>query len=265
MTSMINANIISFAVDKGGTGKTTTTLNVAAGLAARGFRVLALDADQQANLTSVLLQSPPEFTMYDALLDEDVPLPVVNVRQNLDLVPACHRMFGVGIRLISRQLHGGEHSPDCRGILSRKLEPLKRHYDFILLDCPPSDNILMINALYATDYVVIVAHPEPFCVEGVLNFGKIMRTMKDDANKGLRLAGVLITDFETGSPGHQKGEDALRRWAPKFVFATHIRHSRPLYNSILAHQDIFTYAPDSNGARDYSDYIDEFLIKVNKQ
>ncbi len=259
------AKIVAISVDKGGNAKTTTAINTAAGLSKRGKRVLIVDLDQQCNLTHVLLPTSKEKTLFDALKNKDEDLPVYKVQENLDLVPASHRMFGIGIDLVARQtkaMLNHEEELDCRSILATKLEKLKSSYDYILLDCPPSDNILTINALYATEYVVIPVTPEPFCVDGVLNYGKIMRAMKDDANPGLKLAGILVTNFETGSIGHIKGEEALRKWAPKFIFETRIRHSRPLYNANLARQDVFSYAPESNGAYDYSAFVDEFILRV---
>lgn len=257
---MKEAIITACAVDKGGSGKTTTTLNTAAGLAARGFMVLAIDVDQQANLTQALLGEPPAVTLYDSLIDEDTPLPVYHIKENLDLVPASHEMFGVGLKLLLRQAKDGGN--DCRMILRRKMEPFLDKYDYILIDCPPSDNLMTINALYATVNVIVVANPEPFSVFGVKNFVDMMRQVKQDVNPALRLAGILINNYVVGSSGHINAEKALREWAPKFVCATMIRLSRPLYNSILARQDIFTYYPDSNGAKDYNAFIDELIPRL---
>lgn len=257
---------LAFAVDKGGVGKTTTTLNTAAGLALRGYRVLAIDADQQANLTRTLLDKPPETSLYDCLIHETIPLPRVEVRKNLDLVPASSKMFGIGIRLISSQMAKqmrGEDVADYRGILRRLIAPIRDEYDYILIDCPPSDNILMFNALFAADSVVIVSNPEPYCIDGARNFCEIIRTVRD-SNHHLGLTGILVTDYETGSVGHMEAEKALRLAAPKHVFRTHIRHSRPIYNSVLAHKDIFAYDPKSIGAIDYSNYIDELITRTQK-
>lgn len=259
------AIIVGFAVDKGGVGKTTTAINTVAGLARRGKRVLAVDVDQQANLSRVLLNEPTDVSLLASLLDESVPLPIVHIRDNLDLVPASHKMFGIGIPLITQQVRQsiqGTPIPDCRCILKRLLGPVREHYDYIILDCPPSDNIMTINAMYAADYIFIVAEPEPFCVEGVVNFGRIMRKAKNDVNKNLRLGGVLITNYEMGSVGHKKGEEALRAWGDKYVCTTRIRHSRPLYNASLVGQDIFTYAPSSIGAVDYNLFVNEFILRV---
>lgn len=266
-SKMTNRTIaLAFAVDKGGVGKTTTTLNTAAGLALRGYHVLAIDTDQQANLTRTLLDRPPETSLYDSLIHETIPLQRVEVRKNLDLVPASSKMFGIGIRLISSQMTKqmrGEVIADYRGILRRVLAPIRDEYDYILIDCPPSDNIMMFNALYAANSVVIVSNPEPYCIDGARNFCEIIKTVRD-SNHHLGLTGILVTDYETGSVGHMEAEKALRHAAPKHVFRTHIRHSRPIYNSVLAHKDIFAYDPKSIGAIDYSQYIEELIIRTQK-
>lgn len=258
---MNKAKIVAVAVDKGGSGKTTTTFNTAAGLAAKGYKVLVIDVDQQANLTQAFLGEPPAVTLYDALMDDNTHLPVYSFRKNLDLVPASHQMFGVGLKLMLRQVNSQENR-DCRMILRGKLEPWLEKYDYILIDCPPSDNLMTINALYATVNVVIVANPEPFSVYGVKNFVNMMWQVRKDVNPRLRLAGILLNNWECNSAGHIKAEKALKLWAPQHLFATKIRHSRPLYTSILAHQDVFTYFPDSNGAIDFRSFIEEFLYRV---
>ena len=256
--------ILAFAVDKGGGGKTTTCVNTGAGLAIRGKRVLMVDADQQTNLTLAFLPQEPEKTLYSCLIDESRPLPITQIRENLDLVPASHQMFGIGMKLVSDMVRAsmeGKAVKDCRGLLARLLAPIRHKYDYILIDCPPSDNVIMMNALYAATSVVIVTNPEPFSVHGAQQFVQMMWAVKKDANPSLRLGGILITDCDTGSPGHQKGEDILRRWAPDFVFRTRIRHSRPLYNAVLARQDIFSYSPRSNGALDYDRFIQELITR----
>ena len=175
------AKTIAFAVDKGGTGKTTTVANTAAGLAAKGYKVLAVDTDQQANLTKTYFCDLPTQSMYDSLLDESVPLPTVRVRDNLDIVPASSRMFGIGIKMIednTRTRTSGQEALDYRWVLNRLLTPIAQRYDYVLVDCPPSDNIMTYNALFAADEIVIVANPEPYCVDAVRNFCEIIRTVR---------------------------------------------------------------------------------------
>lgn len=268
MKRTMNPRVIAFAVDKGGVGKTTSVLNISAGLAARGYRVLVIDLDQQANLTGALLESSPEKTLLDALNDPSRGLPAFPVSPNLALVPATPKMFGVGLTLITdmaKAPYEGRPVCDMRRVLRQLITPIVHDYDYVLLDCPPSDNLLMINALYAATGVVIVANAEPFCVSGVRNYFDMMMAVKNDLNPHLALVGVLINNYETGSIGHKRAEAALRQFLPQYVFGTVVRHSRPLYNAILSHKDIFRYDPKSIGAYDFNLIINEFIERTNDE
>lgn len=249
---------IAFAVDKGGTGKTTTVLNVAAGLARRGYKVLAIDCDQQANLTETLLRKPTIDSMRSSILD-NTSLPIIQIRENINLVPAGADMFGIGIPLIMKSINN--EAFDYRLRLKQLLTHLRGLYDFILIDCPPSDNVLMFNALYAADTVVIVTKPEQYCILGAKKYCDIIRAAREH-NNNLGLAGILLTNYETGSRGHINAEKVIREAAPRHVFDSKIRHSRHLYNAAVAHQDIFEYAPNSIGAADYEAFIFELLNRL---
>ena len=281
MTKLLtNTSILAVASDKGGGGKTTTAINLASGLAEGVVQnidsdsanpkmqkhVLLVDADHQANTTMCLLPERPETSLYESLLDESIPLPRIPIRENLDLVPASEKMFGIGFTLISRAVEAsikGQLSPDPRGILARLLAPVVDNYDYVIIDCPPSDNIMALNALFAASHVLIPTIPEPFCIQGVGNYISVIRRMDSEAHHPIQLAGILVTNYTTGAAGHALCERALRDWGRDSVFATRIRHSRPLYNANLAHTDIFNYAPGSNGAKDYAGLIEEFTLKLS--
>jgi chromosome partitioning protein len=256
--------IIAAANNKGGVGKTTTAVNLSSWLA-KARRVLLIDADFQCNATRYLLNVQPEKTLYNSILDEAVPLPTIPINNGLDLVPASPRMFGIGFTLISRALDAsamGLPSPDPRGILTRLLKPISNHYDYVIIDCPPSDNIMAINALFAATHMLIPVTPEPFGIQGVSNYIRAIRKMNTEAKQKLELAGILVTNYETGAAGHALGEKFLREWGKTSVYDTRIRHSRYLYNAALSHLDIFSYAPESIGAQDYAMFCDEFVNKI---
>lgn len=258
-------NVIAFAVDKGGVGKTTSVLNISAGLATHGYHVLAIDLDQQSNLTETFLPELPKETLLDALLDPNKVLPITPVAPNLDIVPASHKMFGIGLALITdmaKAPYEGRPVYDMRRVLRQLITPIVNEYDYVLLDCPPSDNLMMINALYAATGVIIVANAEPFCVAGVRNYIDMMKAVKTDLNPQLNLVGVIINNYETSSVGHRKAEEALRKYLPQHVFGTVIRHSRPLYNATLEHKDIFQYDPKSIGAYDFNRVVNEFIERT---
>lgn len=251
--------IISFSVNKGGVGKTTAVINTAARMAMLGKRVLAIDLDQQCNLSFTFLKDLPERSLYDALTSEGSDIPIQKVKDNLWILPASPAMFASEHKLQDAASRKGVNQ---YLLLRHLLERLKQsEFDIILLDSPPSDNSYMINGLYATEEVVIVVKPEPFCVEGVKQFSDMLGTVKK-SNKPLRVSGILFNDVESSSAGHRKCinemYDSIR---PKFKFDTVIRHCRYLYNSVREHQDIFSYAPMSNGAADFAAFVEELLIR----
>ncbi len=256
-------NKLAIANSKGGIGKTTTSVNLGAGLAARGQHVLLIDADFQANASRHLLSGRPAKSLYDSLVDESIPLPRIAINENLDLVPADNqKMFGIGFDLTTRAVEKavkGIPSPDPREILSRCLAPIAGEYDCVIIDCPPSDSLLALNALFAADEVLIPVTPEPFSLYGAMTYLDVLTRMSANAQKAPSVNGILITNFETGAVGHIRCEELIRKHAQDLVYKTRIRHSRPLYNATLARMDIFRYAPDSNGAIDYANFVDEFL------
>ena len=257
--------IIAVANNKGGVGKTTTAVNLSSWLA-KDYSVLFIDTDFQCNATRYLLTTQPDRTLYDSIMDETVPPQVIPIRDGLDLVPASPRMFGIGFTLISRALEAsamGLPSPDPRAILARILQPIASHYDYVIIDCPPSDNIMAINALFVATHMLIPVTPEPFGIQGVSNYINTIRKMNTEAQQGIELAGILVTNYETGAAGHALGEKFLRDWAKTSVYETRIRHSRYIYNAALKHLDIFSYAPESIGAHDYAQFSDEFVKKLN--
>lgn len=251
--------IVAFAVNKGGTGKTTTVINLSAGLARLGYRVLGIDIDQQANLTNTFLAEPPQKSLYCSIIDESVPLPIVEVRDNLSIVPASAEMYGISEQMI---LQSHSTKSDYRQTLARLLKPISDEYDFVLIDCPPSDNAMMVNALYAADTVVIVVKPEAFALSGCHQMCEIIRAVR--RHHPLTLAGVVFCDVDMYSPAHLSVISKIREQGPDHVFATLIRHSRHLYNASSAHKDIFTHAALSNGGQDYLAFCHEFLRKIKK-
>lgn len=236
-------------------------INLAAGLVRYDKRVLLIDADPQANLTSTILSEAPRKTIYDALVDNNHPLPIINVSPNLDLVPASTRMFGLGNRMVSKFVNG-DMEGDYRRVLASRLDSVKENYDYVLIDSPPSDGTLFFNVLFAADQVIIVATPEPYSVQGVATFCDIIRAVKSEGHQ-LFFAGVLINNVETGSRPHREGEAEIRgSMDPKFVFDTSIRHSRNVINAAMNHQSVFAYNPKSIASEDFQAFVLEFLKKT---
>lgn len=256
---MRKTHTIAIIANKGGVGKTTTAVNTAARLSQMGYSVLVVDLDKQCNLTRTFLENTPSFTIYEALLGPGTKLPKCKINKNLTLVPASPQLFGIEGQLRSNI---GINEELVRR-LERLLKPELGRYDYIIIDTSAIDNILTINALNFTHDVLFVTRPEQFSVESLYELFLYVRRIRDALNPQLRLTGVLITGMVINSVGHVKGEEFLRNWLNRLVMKTVIRHSRPLYTSILARKDVFTYAPASNGALDYEQFVKELIDRTN--
>lgn len=260
---MSKTYIIGFIANKGGVGKTTTVLNTAVKLSRLGYKVLVIDTDKQANLTRALLGSIPTFTLYDALMGSYHGLPKCAVNSRLTLVPASPQLFGIEGQLRDRA-HNTGASQDLIRCIERLVDSEEDRYDFVLIDTSAIDNILTISALAYVEYIVMITRPEQFSLDAMYQLFLYLRKVKDKLNKKLKLLGVLITNYQRDSIGHVKGEACLREWLTTCVMETVIRHSRPLYTSLISNKDVFAHDPKSNGAQDYSQFVDEMIQRLNK-
>src|SRR5215212_86966 len=182
--------IISIASQKGGTGKTTTSLNLAAGLARRGKRVLLIDIDSQANSSKVLLSQykdiPPAETIFATILEKK-PLPVHETGiPNLSLVPSHILLSTTDIELTTALDHR-----EAR--LKNELDTIKDAYDYLLIDCPPTLSWLTINAFTASDQVMVIVSPGYFELDSIVQISKTITTVRETFNPNLQLRGFLFT------------------------------------------------------------------------
>lgn len=241
--------IISFANHKGGVAKTTSVTSLGVALSKMGKRVLLVDLDPQTNLTDILTKERTDRTIYDSLRDlQDLPL--IHIREGLDLCPSSINLVSMDIEL------GDQQDRDQR--LSKILRPLE--YDYILLDCPPGLGVLTINALSASDKVIIPLTPEALPAKGLATLTGIIDLVKSRSNPALELGGILITRYNRRKI-NRIVEETLRESFGDLVFKTKIRENVDLSESPLEGKDIFTYSPESNGSRDYWDLALEIVSK----
>lgn len=245
---------ISIMNHKGGTGKTTSSINIGAGLAKKGLKVLLLDIDSQANLTEGLGIADPEESVYDSIR-ENKKLPVLNISENLDLVPSSIDLLGAEMEIVSKI--GREQ------ILNKLLKPLKQNYDYILIDCPPSVGLLTVNAMVASDTILLPLQGEYFAYKGVDRLLGIVQEVRENLNEQLDIGGVFITQINTQRILTKTIVDKLTEDLQDKVFDSKIRINVALAEAQLQGQSIFDYAPKSNGAKDYELLVEEIITKLN--
>ncbi len=251
--------IIAIANFKGGVGKTTTTINLAAGISKRNKKVLLIDMDPQANLTQSLgVKEEAKKSVYallhEAAMGEKVSLPdFILTASGLDLLPASLDLANAELELSS--VYGRER------ILAQALKPLSG-YDFVFIDCPPSMGMLTINALVASDFIILPLQAEFLPLKGVESFFKHFK-MVSALNKKLKLLGFVLTKYDQRQTMNQRVKKELEETYTKDkMFGTAIRTNIALAKAQQAGQDIFTYDKRSHGARDYEALTSEFLAKI---
>lgn len=255
--------IISIAVQKGGSGKTTTAVNLAAALQQMGNKVLLIDMDPQANLTHALGVTDESLegkeTMYDTLVQqakgEEVSLEDIILDHTVvPLVPAGSQLASAEVDLASA--FGREF------FLKELLEPLQEMYNYIFIDCPPSVGMLTVNALVASDGVITPLQSEFLPLKGLRSFEQHRQKIKNRLNENLELIGIVLSRFSGQMKMHRHIFEELQTEFGDKLFDTRIRTNIALAHAQLAGVDIFTYDKTSNGAEDYLELARELLNRL---
>lgn len=249
------ARIYALANQKGGVGKTTTAVSLGAYLANRGKRVLLVDLDPQANATSSLGidKNELERSIYDVLISS-VPVDtvlVVTSQRGLDLLPSAPALAGADVELVE--------IPGRESRLAKALAAVNSRYDFIIIDTPPSLGLLTVNALVASDGVVIPVQCEYLPLEGLAQLVQTIELVHRKLNPQLRIRGVLMTMYDPRTRIAREVVQDVRRQFPRDTFRTIIPRSVRLSEAPSYGEPIGTYAPDSAGAQAYDAFGQEFL------
>lgn len=249
------SRVISISNHKGGVGKTTTAVNLAAGLNAMGKKVLLVDLDAQANLTFSLGFNLNEErpNIYEAITGA-AELQPIQIKPGLDVVASSLDLSGVDVEL------SGEAGREY--LLKELLDPIKRRYDFIIIDTAPSLSLLTINAFTASDEVIIPLQAEVLAFQGLGKLAEVIDKIKKRLNKRLEIAGILITLYDSRRIINRDVVEAIQKNFKTKVFNTKIRGNVSLAEAPARGKDIFSYEPKSNGAEDYAALCKEILKPV---
>ncbi len=246
---------ISFTNQKGGVGKTTTCINLAAYVAAMGKKVLVLDLDSQGNATSGLgIEKNKELkTIYDVIagdttLDEVICQTII---EDLDIIPATVDLAGAEIEMVQM--------PQREKIIKGILEPVKNIYDFIMIDCPPSLGLITVNALTASDSIIIPIQCEFFPLEGLTQLMNTIKLIKYHLNPSIDIEGVVMTMKDKRSNLTAQVSDEILKFFGKRVFFTYIPRNIRLAEAPSHGEPILLYEPYSKGAEAYMSLAEEFL------
>ena len=246
--------IIAVANQKGGVGKTTTSVNLSAAFAEMGKKVLLIDCDPQGNATSGLgiEKDGLELSIYDALIN-DTPMEeiIIQTQFGLDVVPSVMDLAGAEVELVNLE--------DKQYRLKKAVELVKKNYDYILIDCPPSLGHVTLNALTAADSVLLPLQCEFSALEGLSQLLSTVQLVQEQLNEKLRIEGLVLTMYDSRTNLAEQVVEEVKTHFPDMVYATKIPRNVRLSEAPSFGKPIFAYASSSKGAQAYMSLAEEVI------
>ncbi|MFQ7035047.1 MAG: ParA family protein [Candidatus Borkfalkia sp.] len=252
--------IVSFSNQKGGVGKTTTCVNMAAYIAAEGKKVLLVDMDPQGNATTGLgfSKSSLEQSIYSVLIDDEKALENIMPTEveNLDLLPSNIDLAGAEVELVYKK--------NRERVLKNALEEIRSRYDYILIDCPPSLGLLTINALACADSVIIPIQSEYYALEGLSQLMNSISLVKQHLNADLEVDGVVLTMYDSRSLISKQIAEEIKKFFTKRLFEIVVPRNVRLVEASSYGKPIMMHDPKCTGARAYKALTLEYLARQSK-
>lgn len=245
--------IISIVNQKGGTGKTTTSMNLGSALAKRGKSVLMIDMDSQGNLGYSLGLDDGQ-TISDVFEGETSIKEIIQEREGMHIVPSDMRLVDIELSLIDLD--------DRHKTLSSKIGNLSKSYDYILIDCPPSLSILAVNSLYASDSVIIPMLMEVLSLQGLEQIINTISKINSSYDKKLKIIGILPVMVDKRRKLSEEVKDYIKENYDVNIFQSMIRNNVKASEAPSFGQSVIEYAPSSNSAKDYMAFAEE-IVKLN--